>query len=101
MSDGKILVNIDPDLEELIPGFLKNRSKDLTTLQNAMDAADYQAIQSIGHSLKGVGGGYGFDVMSKIGADIEISARAQEHDTLIELIESYEKYLDCIEVVFE
>ncbi len=79
MSDGKILVNIDPDLEELIPGFLENRSKDLTKLQDAMGKADYQVIQSIGHSLKGVGGGYGFDEMSKIGADIESSAKTQDH----------------------
>ena len=27
MSDEKIIIQVDPDLEELIPGFLENRNR--------------------------------------------------------------------------
>ncbi len=101
MSDEKIIVNIDSDLEDLIPGFLENRSKDLETLRDALDRKDCQSIQSIGHSLKGVGGGYGFNGMSEIGAEIESSAKAQDLGKISELIEKFGEYMDSIEVVFD
>ncbi|MCZ6526644.1 MAG: Hpt domain-containing protein [Gammaproteobacteria bacterium] len=101
MSDEKIIVNVDIDLEDLIPGFLQNRSKELESLRDALERQDFQSIQSVGHSLKGVGGGYGFDGMSDLGAKIENSAKAQELDELTDIIKQYENYLERIEVVFE
>ncbi len=101
MSDEKIIVNVDIDLEDLIPGFLQNRSKELESLRDALERQDFQSIQSVGHSLKGVGGGYGFDGMSDLGAKIENSAKAQELAELTDIIKQYENYLERIEVVFE
>lgn len=101
MSDEKIVVKVDPDLEDLIPGFLNNRAGDLTTLREALAGENYQSIQSIGHSLKGVGGGYGFTGMSEIGAAIEAAAKQQQLEELKQLIEQYGSYLDAVEVTFE
>ena len=101
MSNSKISVTIDIDLVDLIPGFLANRGKDLSTLQSALESLDFTVIQSIGHSLKGVGGGYGFDRMSEIGASIENAARYKHVDQLKELITSYSDYLARVEVSFE
>lgn len=101
MSDEKIVVNVDIDLEDLIPGFLQNRSKEFESLHDALERQDFQSIQSIGHSLKGVGGGYGFDGMSDLGAKIEALAEAQELAELTDIIKQYENYLERIEIVFE
>ncbi len=101
MDSAKILVKIDPDLEELIPGFLENRHKDLQSLQAALAAAEHPTMQAIGHSLAGVGGGYGFVGMSELGADIEAAARQQDLATLAALIDSLERYMQNIEIVFE
>lgn len=101
MSDEKIIVKIDPDLEELIPGFLNNRTTDLATLRDALATENYQSLQSLGHSLKGVGGGYGFSGMSEIGAAIEAAAKQQNLEELRGLVEQYGNYLDSVEVVFE
>ena len=101
MSDEKIIVKIDPDLEALIPGFLNNRSKDLTTLRTALTEKNYQSMQSIGHSLKGVGGGYGFAGMSEIGAAMEKAAKSQALEELKEHIDRYANYLAAVEVVYE
>ncbi|TDJ68612.1 MAG: Hpt domain-containing protein, partial [Proteobacteria bacterium] len=57
----KIIVNIDPDLEDLIPGFLNNRAHDVRAINDLLDAEDFGAIRLLGHSMKGAGGGYGFD----------------------------------------
>ena len=101
MSDEKIVVQVDPDLEDLIPGFLSNRASDLAALREALAGENFQSIQSIGHSLKGVGGGYGFTGMSEIGAAIEAAAKQQGLEELKGLIENYGEYLDAVEVKFE
>ena len=101
MSEDKIIVTVDPDLEDLIPGFLDNRAADREKLAEALAANDLQSIQSIGHNLKGVGGGYGFVKLSELGASIEIAAKEQESDTIAALIDQLAEYLDRIEVTFE
>ena len=101
MSKDKIVVIVDVDLEDLIPGFLENRKKELTTLRAALGEANYQSIQSIGHSMKGVGGGYGFDGITELGRDLESAAKNQDRDGLAALVEKYADYLDRIEVKYE
>ena len=101
MSSDKIIVKIDADLEELIPGFLENRGRDRGSLQAALQESNFATMQSIGHSLKGVGGGYGFARMSELGAAIETAAKGQKLDELKGLIQQYGEYLDAVEVEFE
>jgi len=100
MSDEKIIVQVDPDLEELIPGFLENRISDVGKLRTSLDENDFVNIQSIGHSTKGVGGGYGFDLMSEIGAEIEFAAKAKDSDTIGEKINQLDDYLQRIEIEY-
>jgi len=101
MSKDRITVTIDKDLEELIPGFLDNRRKDVKLLGEALTAGKIESLKSIGHSLKGVGGGYGFHELSVIGADIEKIAKAGGTAGVDQLIHRMADYLDRIEIVFE
>ena len=100
MSD-KITVTIDSDLEELIPGFLENRKKDLENLVKAAKIKDFKTIQSVGHSLKGVGGGYGFDRISEIGAVLEEAGKNSSLDSTNEQISQLKDYMSRLEIVFE
>ena len=101
MGDNRIVVTVDVDLEELIPGFLENRGKDISILRDALVEKDISKLQSVGHSLKGVGGGYGFDTLSEIGAEIEIAAKQNDLSVMEELINRLKDYLERIDVVFE
>ena len=56
----EIVITVDPDLEDLIPGFLDNRYEDIDALMGALDRKDYETIRRLGHIMKGAGGGYGF-----------------------------------------
>jgi HPt (histidine-containing phosphotransfer) domain-containing protein len=100
MSD-KITVKIDSDLEELIPGFLENRKIDVENLRKATSIKDLKAVQSIGHSIKGVGGGYGFESMSEIGAAIEAAGKSEDIEEAKEQIEQLGDYLARLDIVFE
>ena len=100
MGNEKIVVTVDPDLEDLIPGFMENRRKDLSALRAALERGDCQAMQATGHSLKGVGGGYGFTGLSGIGADIESAAKAGNTAALAGHVDRMADYLDRVEIVF-
>ncbi|MGK0296545.1 MAG: HPt (histidine-containing phosphotransfer) domain-containing protein [Gammaproteobacteria bacterium] len=97
----KIIVTIDSDLEDLIPGFLVNRNKDVVSLKEALINAKLETLQSIGHSLKGVGGGYGFHRLSEIGAEIESKAKSGVTNGIDELIKNMEDYLGQLEIIYE
>jgi len=100
-AENKIAVSIDGDLEDLIPGFLDNRRKDIESLKEALSVSNIESLKSIGHSLKGVGGGYGFDGLSEIGAEIESKAKSDDITGMDTLIENLTDYLDRVEITYE
>lgn len=98
MSTGKILVDIDPDLAELIPGFLENRQADVARLAELIASGDAPAVRKLGHNLKGCGGGYGFDQISDIGARIEACGQSGQLSGLPALRDELVNYLANVEV---
>jgi len=95
-----INVYVDPDLADLVPTFLENRGKDLDKLRAAMAGGDYRAIQHIGHSMKGVGGGYGFDRITELGKMIESAAANTDEAGVVEGMEQLADFLQCVVVVY-
>ncbi len=101
MSDEKIVVNIDIDLEDLIPGFLENRQKDILKLEQAFEDQDFETLRSIGHNLKGVGGGYGFHEMTTLGAAIEEGAKENNVEIINENVKKLSHYLANVEINYQ
>ncbi|MBI2890364.1 MAG: Hpt domain-containing protein [Nitrospirae bacterium] len=99
-GDGTIRVTVDPDLEDLVPGFLQNRHKDVEAIRLAVEREDWATLQRLGHSMKGSGGGYGFDSITTLGAGIETAAKARDTSAIERLVSELDSYLDHIEVVF-
>ena len=96
----KIIVQCDPDLEDLIPGYLSNRDKDIIALRECLSLGDYEKIRIIGHSMKGSGGGYGFDAITELGDRIEIAALASNINEIDQAIRDLEVFISRVEVVF-
>lgn len=97
---GSPVVRIDPDLRELIPGFLDNRRRDAEALLDAVHRGDLETIARLGHSLKGVGGGFGFDEVSALGSAIEAAGREGRLDEVERLSRRLRSYLDEVQIVF-
>ena len=81
-AENGITVYIDQDLEEIVPGFLENRRRDVQTLETALQENNLAQIQLIGHRMRGDGGGYGFDAISLIGAALEQAAAREDRDAI-------------------
>ncbi len=100
-SREKIVIHADIDLEDLIPGFLGNQSRDAEKIKGLIDSGDYESIQRMGHSMRGSGGGYGFDEITNIGARIEQAAKDRNKGEILLQVEGLLRYLGCIEVVYD
>ena len=101
MSNDEIVVSVDKDLEEIMPGFLQNRQKDLFELDEALGKNDIESIKVIGHKLAGNAGGYGLPDLGKLGAQLEEACIQQDVDTIKNLIQSIKEYLEKLEIVYE
>jgi len=97
----KIIVHVDPDLEDIIPEFLLNLAEDLQSILEALDKNDYESVRILGHSMKGSGGGYGFDQVTEMGRDIENAAGAMDAQTVRDKVSEIKNYLQRVEVVIE
>lgn len=96
----KVTVYIDPDLEDIVPGFLENRRKDMTTLQAALQAGDFNTVRLLGHRMKGDGGGYGFDTISTIGDALEQAAIRADRPAIERQLVSLADFLANVQVVY-
>jgi HPt (histidine-containing phosphotransfer) domain-containing protein len=100
-TDGEFVVVIDKDLEDLIPGYLENRRQDMDSILSALERNDFEGIRSVGHKMKGSGGGYGFDGITEIGRDIEAAAKNAIKQDIREQTERLRDYLDRVKIIFQ
>lgn len=98
---GKIRVHADPEIQDLIPGFLENRSKDLREIRLSLQAGNWEKIRTIGHIMKGAGSGYGFSEISEIGALIESAAKAGNMQEIEKQARRLADYLIRLEVIYD
>ena len=101
MTEDKIIVHVDEDLEDLIPGFFENRYKDIKNMQEALEKEDFETIRIIGHSMKGFGAGYGFDAITDIGKSLEQAAKDEDPGPIGKLVNELTTYVERVDVVYD
>ena len=98
---GQIVVHIDPDLEDLIPLFMENRQNDIVAIREALKTGDFNTVRTLGHSMKGSGGGYGFDSITTIGAFLEQAAKDADTEGALRHLEDLVDYVKRVRVVYD
>lgn len=93
-------VEVDADLQDLIPQFLENRKKDLETLKNLVEKKDIEALAALAHKIKGAAAGYGFTTLSHYAAQIEVAAKKNEFAPIPDLVNEMKTHFDNVEVLF-
>ena len=101
MNEDLCKVTVAKDLEDLIPGFIRNRQKELDTLKVALAAADFEQLRQLGYRMKGVGNSYGFAHVSTLGKLIEDGARSGDRASLEAQIAEYGEYLSRVQISYE
>ena len=80
----KLIVQVDRELEDLMPLFMETRQRDLDGLAKGLLSNDFAALRAIGHGMKGSGGAFGFQFVTDIGDIIEASALKNDAATIEE-----------------
>jgi signal transduction histidine kinase/HPt (histidine-containing phosphotransfer) domain-containing protein len=88
---------VDPEIADLIPGYIQNRHEDLVELEEAADSANFTLLADIGHRIKGSAGGYGFDGLALIAADIEKAGMERRGEMALKAVRAMRGYLDKLE----
>ena len=97
----KIIVRVDVEIQDLVPDFLENRRKDVETLEKALAGGDVETIRILGHTMKGAGGGYGFDAITEIGAHLEKASKEENIEDIRIWISKLSDYMGRVEVIYE
>lgn len=95
-----IIVRVDRELSALVPRFLGNCKRDVLLLEEAIAKSDMDTTRRIGHSLKGVGGGYGFAEITRLGNAIESAAKGGDAQSALAALSALAAYLDAVQVEY-
>ena len=98
---GSLRIFIDPDLREMTPGFPQNPNHDVQTLQEAVAIGNFDTIRTLGHRMRGDGGGYGLHLISEIGQALENAAHEKNSREITAHVQELSTYLDRLEVGYE
>ena len=95
-SDEKVIVKVDAEIEDIIPIFFETLVEEMETALDALQRDDYETTQIWGHSLRGTGGGYGFEAISEIGKSLEQAAKPHDSQEVRNLVDQLSSYLERV-----
>lgn len=99
-AEQPIVVHIDQDLSDLVPGFLARKGEDARALLAAVERGDADAVARLGHKMKGEGGSYGLDAITDIGRALEQAGKDGDFDAARRLGRHLMTFLERLEVVY-
>jgi|SRR5579863_2404159 len=98
----RIVVQPPPELPRtLVSEYLDDSRKDLSALNAALNASDYERVRISGHQMKATGCPYGFSDLTRLGTAIERAAADQDTPKLNHLYHELEDYLSRVEIAGE
>lgn len=96
----RIIVEVDRELEDLIPLFRQTRERDIAGLAAGLASGDVAALRMIGHGMKGSGGAFGFPLITEMGDAIEAAALKSDYATVSQQLELLRSYMARIDIKY-
>ncbi|WP_394760558.1 PAS domain S-box protein [Phenylobacterium sp.] len=81
-------------LAQQTPAYLENCRLNVIAMLAALDRGDFEAVTIVGHNLRGSGGGFGFQMITDIGAGLEHAADRSDSTVSRRWIGELSTYLD-------
>jgi len=94
-----IRIEMPVGLEDIVPGYLANRRKEVFEMIELLSASDFERLSRLGHNLKGTARGYGFPDLVALGVALERSADQKDSATLRTRMTDLGNYLDRVQLV--
>jgi hypothetical protein len=100
-KDERIVVHVYAELKNLIPGYLEGIHGNIRSILTALKKCNYKTIEALGHSMRGSGGGYGFETITNIGGTIEQAAIDRNPKQIEKCLSELRNYLERVKVLYE
>ncbi len=65
-----------------------------------LEKGDFQESKRLAHSMKGSGGGYGFDEITEFGAVMEKAAKEEDKSVILANLEKLSVYLKTVRIEY-
>lgn len=85
---------IDPELNELVPGFCEARKKDLQDIGQFLSKNDFVSVAKICHTIKGVARPYGFPTLETLSRQLEAAAKSNNSVLSLQLLKEMKSYME-------
>ncbi len=72
---GSELIEEDPSFADIVVQFVEGLGGRLEAMEQALRVADFDALRTAAHQLKGSGGGYGYPLLTAEAATLELFAK--------------------------
>lgn len=92
-------VVVDPDVEGIVPEFLKHCGLDLGRLRRAMESGDWVECGRVGHGMKGAALTMGFGRVAELSSEIVLASRESAGERVAKAVEVLEEHLSRVRVV--
>lgn len=93
-------VQIDEDIEAIIPKFFENLEKDIISVENAIKAKNSDEVAKLGHKGKGSSGSYGFTHLQELFKGIEEAGKASDLTAADEHRKNIRTYIAKVEIEY-
>ena len=90
------VIQVPAVIAPLVPEYLRNREKDVETMQALLAAGDFAQLRRLGHNLRGSAGAYGLPPLSEIGGRIETAALAADAGAIAAALEDLKLFLQNV-----
>jgi len=90
-------IKIQESIKDIVPAYIENRRSDIEKIYNALEAGDISIIETLAYKMKGSGTSYGFERISQLGRQIELSAKDNDRDKIRLNVRELELFLENIQ----
>ncbi len=68
----------DEEMRDILEMFVDELPDQVSALQEALQSQDLSCLRDHAHQLKGAAGGYGFDIITEVAAELEASIKQNQ-----------------------
>lgn len=95
-----MLIEVDKELEDVFPVYIRNRQEDLMNLEISLERKDFDVLKQIGHKVAGNAAGYGLSDLGQYAKNLEVSATDRKLEECEKLVVQMKDYIKGLEPKF-
>jgi signal transduction histidine kinase/DNA-binding response OmpR family regulator len=99
-GDEGLLAAVDPDLWDLVPGYIQKRFRDIAACRGHLESGRFDDIRVIAHAMAGSGGAYGFDEITRLGRALQAAAREKDAQGCARTLDELSVYVQRIHAAY-